>query len=199
MTTKLKGRLVFLMIIVIGLAPLIAAVVWYENTDDWRPAETGNNGTLITPARAIQPAALPLLGGGTLPTHWFRNSWSLVYAGPGTCPAYCKKALYLTRQVRLTMGSKMIRVQRLFIVDDAPQHARALRRAHPDITVVNAGGANGHAFLSQFHRAPDQPRGHKIWLVDPQGRLMMAYNLDGVNVLQKGTAIAEDLRHLLRY
>lgn len=189
---KLKGRLILLLIVAIGLAPVIAGTVWYYNSDSWRPAETTNNGRLIKPPRLIKAASLPLLDGGRLPRDWFQSKWSLVYAGPPHCPEHCKKALYMTRQIRLALGTKMTKVQRLFIVTGSAEQSKALRRAHPDLTVVNASGDAGQAFLEQFPKPAGF--GRQIWLVDPRGRAMMMYSItDG------STDILSDIKHLLRY
>ncbi|HET6655048.1 MAG TPA: hypothetical protein VFH57_02270 [Gammaproteobacteria bacterium] len=192
MTSKLKSRLMLLLIFAVGAAPAIAAMVWYFNADSWRPEATTNHGDLITPPRAITTAPLPLLDGSTLPADWFQTQWSLVYAGPAECPRRCRKALYLTRQIRLALGAKMNRVQRLFIVTGPAAQPEALRRAHPDLTVVEAAGPAGRNFLAQF-TGGDKP-GSQIWLVDPRGRLMMVYALG-----DDPTGIIEDLEHLLKF
>lgn len=190
--SKLQRRLIPSLIVAIALAPIVAAVVWYVNIDVWRPASTVNHGHLITPPRVVESAPLPLLGGGTLPADWFKRGWSLVYAGTPACPPRCKKALYMTRQIRLALGAKMNRVQRLFIVTDHPQQAAALRRAHPDLAVAYADGPQGRAFLAQF--LDDHALGARIYLVDPRGRLMMSYPAD-----TDPTGILADLRRLLKY
>ncbi|HET7370230.1 MAG TPA: hypothetical protein VFK45_05270, partial [Gammaproteobacteria bacterium] len=191
-TSKLKSRLMILLIFAVGAAPAIAAIVWYFNADSWRPTATTNHGELIRPPRQVATAPLPLLDGGTLPADWFQTQWSLVYAGPADCPRRCKKALYLTRQIRLALGAKMNRVQRLFIVTGPTPQPAALRRAHPDLTVVEAAGPAGRNFLAQF--TGGDGLGDHIWLVDPRGRLMMVYRLG-----EDPTGIIADLEHLLKY
>jgi cytochrome oxidase Cu insertion factor (SCO1/SenC/PrrC family) len=191
-TSKLKSRLMLLLIFAVGAAPAIAALVWYFNADDWRPVATTNHGDLITPPRAIKTAPLPLMDRGTLPADWFRGQWSLVYAEPGECPRRCKKALYLTRQIRLALGAKMNRVQRLFVATGSAAHAAALRRAHPDLTVVEVDDPAGRNFLAQITTA-GEPGAH-IWLVDPRGRVMMVYR-----VSDDPNGVVADLKHLLKY
>jgi cytochrome oxidase Cu insertion factor (SCO1/SenC/PrrC family) len=192
MTNKLESRLMLLLIFAVCAAPAIAAVVWYANSDSWRPAATTNHGELISPPRTVSVPSLPLLDGGSLPGDWFQHRWSLVYAGTGDCPSRCKKALYLTRQIRLALGAKLNRVQRLFIVTGKTAKPDALRRAHPDLTVVEASGRSGQRFLHQFAAHADPAR--HIWLVDPQGRVMMVYKVG-----DDPTGIIADLKHLLKY
>lgn len=191
-TDKAKRRLIPLLIIAIGLAPLIAAVVWYFNADVWRPDATMNHGRLITPPRLVHVAPLPLLDGGTLSPDWFRHQWSLVYAGSANCESRCKKALYMTRQIRLALGAKMNRVQRLFIVAGKPDEPVALRGAHPDLAVADAVGEAGRAFLAQFTHGAEL--GERIFLVDPRGRLMMVYRVN-----DDPNGIVADLKRLLKY
>jgi cytochrome oxidase Cu insertion factor (SCO1/SenC/PrrC family) len=189
---KTKGRFIFLLVVAIGVAPVVVALAWYANADAWRPASTVNHGNIVSPPRAIATANLPLLDGGTLPGNWFKHEWSLVYTGAPACPTRCKKTLYLTRQIRLALGAKMNRVQRLFIVTGKAKHAEALRRAHPDLTVVSAKGTTGRAFLGQF--VGDAGLGDRIYIVDPRGRLMMSYPADAD---PKG--IIADIERLLKY
>ncbi|HET6726304.1 MAG TPA: hypothetical protein VFH85_09910 [Gammaproteobacteria bacterium] len=192
LTNKAQRRLIPLLILAIGLAPLVAAVVWYFNVDVWRPDVTVNHGRLIKPPRVVHAAPLPLLGGGTLSTDWFQHQWSLVYAGSPDCPARCKKALYMTRQIRLALGAKMNQVQRLFIVAGRPAQPAALRGAHPDLAVADAVGEAGRAFLAQFTHGAEL--GERIFLVDPRGRLMMVYRVN-----DDPNGIVADLKRLLKY
>lgn len=192
MRSRLKSRLLVLLVVAIAAAPAIAALTWYLNADSWRPGDTVNHGRLISPPRQVSSAALPLLGGGQLPAGWFQHRWTLVYAGAPACPTRCKHALYNTRQIRLAEGAQMSRVQRLFITSDEPADAAGLRRAHPDLTVVEAGGPAGARFTRQFTAGAGN--GPRIYIVDPLGRLIMSYpaDADPANILA-------DLKQLLKY
>lgn len=186
----LRQRLMLLLIFAIGAAPLVAALVWYLNADRWRPADTVNYGHLVTPARTIATAPLPMLGGGKLPAGWFAHRWTLVYIGTAGCDSECRHALYITRQIRLAVGAKMNRVQRLLAIPGDPPAAAELRRAHPDLTVVDTA-ADGR-FTAQFTEAA--PAGTRIYIVDPRGRLVMSYPADA-----DPQGILADLEHLLKY
>lgn len=186
----LRQRLTLLLIFAIGAAPLAAALVWYLNAGQWRPADTVNYGHLVTPARPIASAPLPVLGGGTLPAHWFAHRWTLVYIGTAGCDTECRHALYVTRQIRLAVGARMNRVQRLWAMPGKPPAVAELKRAHPDLTVVDTVGDS--RFAAQFTTAV--PAGARIYIVDPRGRLVMSYPADA-----DPQGILADLEHLLKY
>lgn len=188
---RAKRPLLPALILVVAVAPFVAALVWYFNAGHWRPAETVNHGRLIKPPRPISSQPLPLLGGGRLAPDWFKHRWTLVYVGASACDARCRHALYVTRQIRLAIGAEMTRVQRLFALPGEPPAAAELRRAHPDLTVVDTANG-GRGFAAQF--TGGAPPGARIYLVDPRGRLMMSYAADAD---PKG--ILADLKRLLKY
>lgn len=177
------------LIAVVILAPLVVAVLLYVQPS-WFAFGRSNHGRLVRPPVRISVPALPrMFAASNLPADYFRGRWTLAYVGGAHCGADCREALYVTRQIRLGTGEDIRRVQRLYVVRaDHSDAAGFLRSAHPDLTVVEATGAAGRRFAAQFTAVAKA----SIYLVDPQGLLMMTYP-----VKAKPLGLMQDLRHLL--
>ncbi len=78
------------------LLPLGLAFCTYYGSS-WRPGKHVNHGVLLTPPRALPATRLrqvlpPARGAASAP---FREQWSLVYVGDGSCDADCAQALFV--------------------------------------------------------------------------------------------------------
>ncbi|EQD41337.1 conserved hypothetical protein, membrane or secreted, partial [mine drainage metagenome] len=156
--------------------PILIAALWYMNVNQWGVGRTTNYGHLITPPIQLHIEPLPLIvGHGHLMSRYFRGRWTLVYIGGSKCTPDCRAALYATRQIRLALGEDIRHVQRLYVVTGEPQKLGFLEDEDPDLTIVRAEGAKGKRFIHQFFKAADAHLGGRIYLVDPQGHLMMSY------------------------
>lgn len=171
-----RQRLKLLLIFFLFALPLLVAVIWNANLDRWRPGTTTNYGELIVPARPLAPFDMLGLDGAHITQDFLRGKWTLVYIGAAACAAACQGNLYKMRQVRVALNEKMERVQRLWVLSDAPRAAPApaLLDEHPGLAVAKPGTAELGHFMSQFNPpGPDQ-----IYLIDPLGNLMMRYPAD---------------------
>jgi hypothetical protein len=177
--TELRSRNLRTLAALAGLflLPLVAAF-WMYYATAWRPAGRVNHGELITPAR-------PLPAAGQL----FHGKWSLVYIGDGQCDADCRKALYVTRQVRLSLNNEMKRVERVFLASSSCCDREFLAHEHPGLEVVDANGSATEALLQVF---PAEQRRESVFVVDPLGNLMMRYD-----VRQDPKGLLTDLKKLL--
>ena len=177
------------LVLVAVMAPLVLAVLVYAHPD-WFAFGHTNHGNLVQPPVTIQGAALPrAYSSGSLPAGYFHGHWTLVYIGGPRCGGGCRKALYATRQARIATGEQMRRVQRLYVVRGDAHLPQRIRSAQPDLTVAEATGAAGRAFVEQFTHV--RPAGG-VYIVDPNGWLMMTYP-PGANP----AGLLKDLRHLL--
>jgi hypothetical protein len=90
----------------------------------------------------------------------------------GRCEAHCERKLLYMRQLRLTQGKNMDRIERLWLVSDdvPPRGAAALDEE--GTRVVRAG-----AELVKAFPAPNSSSDH-LYLVDPLGNLMMRFPRD---------------------
>lgn len=161
--------------------PIVGAWLLNVFAPDWRPFGTTNYGTLVQPVRPITAAGLRKADGAPLDPGYLDGRWTLVHIQQGACASECLEALGRLRQVQQALGDDMHRVQLLVVVDGAGNG--------PDgaTTVVAAAG-----WLTAFAFA-DAPAGPGIYLVDPQGYLMMRYPRDAE---QRG--VLTDLERLLK-
>jgi hypothetical protein len=169
--------------------PLLASAWLYYGTS-WRPGGHINHGELIQPPRPLPRVELPRIAlAGEAPgaalgqaarefapadPSLFRNSWTLVYVGDGSCDASCRGTLYVMRQTRLALGTDMERLARVFLSTGNCCAKDYLAHEHAGITVLDASGAAGAQLLNQF---PAGERAHTLFVVDPLGNLMMRYDV----------------------
>jgi hypothetical protein len=126
------------------------------------------------------------------PPGFLEGKWTLLYFGPGDCPAACRTGLYDTRQVRAALGKDSERVQRVFLAEGDLSAVPLIRTNHPDLAIVRATD-EAEPLIALLRRA--QAGGaadDRIYLIDPLGNLMMWYAADAP---PKG--MLEDLKRLL--
>jgi len=180
-------------------APLGLAFYLYYGHVSWRPGGRVNHGDLIDPARPLPALALPLAAGGSAGASaitdpdFLRHKWTLLYWGPGSCPARCQTNLYNTRQVRIALDRDRDRVQRVFIAEGACCDMEYLRAQHPDLITVRATPAASPLLaLLPSVDGSSAAGAERIYLIDPLGNLMMSYAPDA-----KPKGMLEDMKRLL--
>lgn len=124
-----RSRTPLVLIILISLAPILAAVVAYFNPD-WRPDGSVAYGTLIEPQRPI-PASTALqattLDGNPFDVASLKGKWLLIAADGGDCQDACARKLFILRNSHASQGKNVERLARVwFITDDAPIPERVL-------------------------------------------------------------------------
>jgi hypothetical protein len=95
------------LLLMVGLSLLPIAVGAWLYFVGWRPAQTSNHGTLITPPVAVAIDTV-------------KQRWSLVLLGDGDCDAPCAARLDELRRVRVSLAKEMHRTQYLRAVAPAP-------------------------------------------------------------------------------
>jgi hypothetical protein len=167
------NRRQFLLLLAIFVLPLIAAYVVFYAFPGLRPTHTTNYGTLVEPARPLPALDLREADGKPAAADLFKGKWSMVYVGGADCAEGCRKAIYLSRQVRTALSLNARRLQRVYIAPDAAALAAARDRfvpEHPDLVLVaDAGSAQRAAAFFQPAVAD------ALYLVDPLGNWFMLY------------------------
>ena len=182
-----RARLKLLLLAALFFAPVVGAIGIFFYAPEWFSGRV-NYGTLVSPARPVPDLALADAAGAPAPEALL-HKWSLVYLARATCDEACNARLVLTRQVRLALNEKRVRVQRVYLAPDAAAAARAkaeLSAEHPDLVIVVGAGPAAKDFFQ-----PTDPQA--LYLVDPLGNWLMAYT--GA-VEHKG--LHRDLKKLLR-
>jgi len=177
-----------LLVAAVCIAPFVASFALYYF---WQPEGRINYGELVD--GAIVPTgvlARANTGDGSTPFDFaqVRGKWAYVTVDSGACDAYCQNKLWKMRQVRLTQGKSLERIERVWLVNDT--HAVA-----PGVVKEYAGtwiaGAQGNAILKALPYR-DAQRDH-IYLVDPLGNVVLRYPRDA-----DPSRMKKDLARLLR-
>jgi cytochrome oxidase Cu insertion factor (SCO1/SenC/PrrC family) len=162
---KRPSRLSLWLIIALTVAPVAASyLIFYV----WPPERTVNHGELIEP-RPLPDLPLATAGGAPFRLSQLKGRWVLVSVDRGRCDAYCELKLVYMRQLRLTQGKNMDRVERLWLVTDEEPPRGAEAVAAEGTRVVRADAELVKAFPAPASRADH------IYLVDPLGNLMMRF------------------------
>jgi cytochrome oxidase Cu insertion factor (SCO1/SenC/PrrC family) len=189
------SRFKMIALISIYAAPLLAAWLWLGYVRSNEGAGVSVNGELIKPAVPVTDFELQNAEGDAWGLDNLKEKWSMVYFSEDQCDANCEQSLYNMRQVRLSTGRRMERVQRVLVTTDLANMADKLKQAGEGLAVV--GGSDEQLALldSQFRAAQEgmAPCSGCIYLVDPFGNLMMRFapELDPKKMYK-------DLLHLLK-
>ena len=181
-------------------APLALAFLLYYGLH-WRPGGQLNHGDLVQPplplpdlalhrVEAAAPDAVPGAADALTAPDFLKGKWTLLYFGPGSCPAACRADLYDTRQVRTALGKDESRVQRVFLAEGACCDLTLLRTLHPDLVTVRV--TDEAAPLVTLLRQARPGARDRIYVIDPLGNLMMSYAADA-----PAKGMLEDLKRLL--
>lgn len=164
---RLKGRLILLAIVAIGVLPLLAALYFRYVS----PPEV-----IATVGQPLEPVRLPFellqrTDGQKLEHPEVGGKWLVVLAAPGNCDERCQHALYLTRQARTAQGRNVARIDRLWLVTDGVTPAAEMMAAHPDLILIRATDGRVLQLLGGGER-------RYINLVDRRGLLVFRYSDD---------------------
>ena len=177
----------------VGVIVASTALYWAATTGRVNlPALLGtkNNGDLLQPPRAIAELSLRKLDGHPFDFAKEKPHWTLLIPVSASCDESCTNTLYLTRQIRTSLGKNMGRVQRYLVSKDGVPNAdfEKLLTQHPGVQVLVADAAMFDKFFSGF----DPVRDRQYFVVDPSGWMMMAYRPE-----HDGNAVISDLKFLL--
>lgn len=165
-----KRRLTSLwLIIALTVTPVAASYLIYYF---WPPSRSVNYGELLEP-RPLPDARLALADGTPFQLSRLKGKWVLATVDSGACDAYCEKKLLYMRQLRLTQGKEMERVERAFLImDHAAPRAEALA-PYQGTWLIRAAGSE----VLKLFPARGAPSDH-IYVIDPLGNLILRYPRD---------------------
>ena len=171
-----------LLVAAVCIAPFVGSFLLYYF---WQPSSRINYGELI------EGAMLPAV---TLsrPAHKpvdlakLRGRWIFVTADSGACDEYCNKKLWQMRQVRMTQGKYLERIERVWLLTDDAAVASAMEKEYEGMHT--AQGADALKALPVKSALRDH-----IWLVDPLGNIVLRYPKDA-----DPSRMKKDLERVLR-
>lgn len=181
-TAKPRSIRPLVLVLLISIAPVIAAFVVYFNPS-LQPGGSTNYGTLVQPQRPLpsnEQLTVTTLDGQPFDLNELRGQWLLVAADQGACPESCAKKLFILRNTHAMTGKNVKRVKRVwFVTDDAPVPDKVLD-AYAGTVMLRAKPEQLDAFLAGQALTAGNQSGllEPIWIIDPLGNLMMQYPKD---------------------
>ena len=184
METKKKKRAknsILIIIFLVCLFPFVASTLLYFF---WKPNNYTNYGEIVSYENFLQNIEFEnkdLLKN-------FRGKWLLTSFHAGECNEICDKKLYLMRQLRLSQGKNMDRLERVFVFMEPKDDNFMLNQSY-----------NGTYIIEDFNR--DKIKNmpfyktitNNFFLIDPFGNLMMIFPED-----PNPSKIKKDLSKLLK-
>ncbi|MGH8608160.1 MAG: SCO family protein [Gammaproteobacteria bacterium] len=175
------------------VAPLAVAWLLTFSGIAWQPEATVNVGKLVMPPMLLKTSGLRLPNGQTLAADGLRGRWRIAAFAAKPCDTRCRDSLMTMRSVQLALGKNVLRVQRvLFLPKGSGSVDKNLLGEYPQplVLTIEAGLAE---FLAQFGMELFDLEAEKFYIIDPEGRLILAYP-DASHFL----GMVEDLRRLLQ-
>ncbi|CAN7514911.1 cytochrome C oxidase subunit I [Trinickia sp. LjRoot230] len=169
-----RGRWVLLLLALISAAPVIASYLAYYV---FKPSQgTTNYGALVQPQRAIPPSLIVTdEAGKPMKLDSLRGVWLMISVDSSACDKNCATKLYFMRQVRATQAGERQRIVMVWLRTDANAVADAIKTAYPDTRMLVADPATVASWLPVDAGTRDTDH---IYLVDPNGNLMMRFPKD---------------------
>lgn len=172
------------LIIALCIAPVVASYLAYYF---FVPRGQVNYGELVG-TKPLPSGTLQLSDGSEFKFEQLRGKWVLLMTAGGACAAECQKNLFALRQLRLTQGREMSRIERVWLIDDAVAPAAATTAPYAGTWLVRAAGS---ALLQAL--PAEGGAGSYIYLADPLGNLVLRYPHDA-----EPSRIIKDLARLLK-
>ena len=188
---KGNGRKILLILAVIFLLPFTVAATLHllQIKPDGR-----SYGDLVKPLHSLKFPLLHDLQGKEFNAQQWKKIWSIVVVDTSGCTGACQAQAYMLRQVHISLGKEMPRVQRVLLVpaEIKGEAFNELLKKDPDLIVLVGADIETVRFANEFN-VSGQSVGY-VYLVDPLGNLMMTYSEN--NKDPKG--LRSDLTRLLK-
>lgn len=175
-------------VIAVCAAPMVLSYIAYYLV---KPQSRNNYGALIDPRSYPIPSLQGRsLDGQPLELDAYKGKWIMLQVDSGDCQQACQKKLYDMRQLRLTQGREMERIERVWLITDKEPLETMLMREYDGTRMMRADPARISAWLPVEQGT--SPRDH-IYMIDPLGNLMMRFPKDA-----DPNRIKRDLGRLLK-
>ncbi|HEX2530054.1 MAG TPA: cytochrome C oxidase subunit I [Burkholderiaceae bacterium] len=174
-----------LAVIVVCAAPVIASYFAYYVI---KPQTRTNYGALIDSRAYPTPKTLAssALDGKSVSLTAYKGKWVMLQVDSAACGEPCKRKLYEMRQLRLTQGKDMDRIERVWLITDDRPVETMLMREYDGTRMLRAKADALNAWLPADKGTA--PTDH-IYIVDPLGNLVMRFPKGGdPNKMKKDVA-----------
>jgi cytochrome oxidase Cu insertion factor (SCO1/SenC/PrrC family) len=182
-----KSRRMLLLLAAVCIAPFVGSFALYFF---WQPSGRINYGELVEGVMLPTGSLAQVNAGGAKAFDFaqVRGRWVFVTVDSGACDAYCQNKLWKMRQVRMTQGKSLERIERVWLLNDAQTVEANVLKEYQGTWIA---GAQGNAVLKSLPYREAQ-RDH-IYLVDPLGNVVLRYPKDA-----NPSRMKKDLERLLR-
>jgi cytochrome oxidase Cu insertion factor (SCO1/SenC/PrrC family) len=194
---RTRARISLLLIIALFASPVVLAWLLFFVFPQWVPTATSNHGALVKPVRVLPAFELQGLTGGVINEKALQGKWTFIYLHKGACNHDCVEQLYKARQVRLTQGKNMPRLQRLMLwqAEGVAESRRQELAEHFPGQMTALLPAGESPLLDAFAVDAGAPlEQERLYLADPRGNLMMLYEPGS-----EPRGMVKDLERLLKY
>lgn len=167
------GRWKLFAVLAVCAAPMVFSYLAYYVI---KPGGRTNYGTILDSRLYPMPKlGGSLLGGEAKELDSYSGKWLLLQVDSGACAAPCQKKLYDMRQLRLTQGKEMDRLERVWLITDNQPVDTVLIRAFDGTRMLKVDLTALKKWLPTEENT--QLNDH-IFMIDPRGNLMMRFPKD---------------------
>ncbi|MEN9448597.1 MAG: hypothetical protein RJA25_1887 [Bacteroidota bacterium] len=178
---------IFLLLLIIFLAPLVVAVLLYNKNPIWLHHKTVNKGTLISSSLNLQQINV-MSHRTTLRS--VNGSWFLFYLAELGCRELCQKNIHTIRQITLALGKNRYRVKYGLILDNEKSlTSQAFINKDSDLLYFTIAT---HELKNFFSALKIKYPTEGFYLTDPSGKIILYYSNN-----TSGEDIYQDLTRLL--
>jgi len=203
-----RNRRIFIILVLVFALPYLAAYLFYQMRDSIEVGHQTNYGQLVQPLRPLGDFSIERLDAAAITSTELTGKWLLITVNGGQCDQDCQRNLYNLRQIRRALAEDRRRVERLLVLadptdaDPGPEALRKILKDYPDMHTMTgpdealtqlAAVLNTHTHTDAKTEADPEPLTGRIFIVDPNGDLMMEYPVDADPV-----GILKDLKRLLK-
>jgi len=177
-TRHFRFTLIILFLVCVG--PFILAWSYFFFFDAPSMTGTTNKGELIQPAQPIDDVTAPRLAGRQSESEVSllgERTWTVLYIAAEGCDADCREVLWGTRQIRLSLGRDMGRVQRVLLTPQEQADLDFFRDEHEDLTVIDLSDPAVREWVEQLQLDDGEHPSDsgRLYIVDPLNNLMMYF------------------------
>lgn len=159
-----NGRIKLLLLFLMFASPVIASYFTYYVI---QPSGRTNYGELIEPQRSVLATNVALANGERFEWQQLRGKWLMLTAYDDNDESALRQRLYSIRQVRLTTGKDMDRIERVLVLKSSTSPSAELLAQHAGLWVVRVSAEQWRSIWAQ--------PADRILMVDPIGNLMMRF------------------------
>ncbi len=165
-----RGRWKLLAVLAVCASPLLASYFTYYVI---KPTSRSNYGTLIDPrAHPVPPMATKTLAQEPLTLESLKGKWVMLKVGGSDCAKDCQDQLFTMRQLRTMQGKERERIERVWLITDEAPLETMLLRVNDGTRMLRAPAGTVAKWLPVEQGGDASAH---IWLIDPQGNLMMRF------------------------